>query len=78
MIVKEIFLRGQCPVGRYCAADDSQRGIEAALVFWPADRFLSVVAAAYIYSGSDDRQESATRSASAKHVWRYEISLQLK
>jgi hypothetical protein len=23
-------LRGQCPVGRYCAADDSQRGIDAA------------------------------------------------
>ena len=71
-------LRGQCPVGRYCAPDDSQRSIEAALAFWPAERFLLVVAAAYIYSGSNNQRESATRSASAKHVWRYEISLQLK
>ena len=32
---------------------------ENIIPFWPAERFLSVVGAIYIYSGSNNKQESA-------------------
>ena len=35
---------------------------DIALAFWPAERFLLVLAAAYIYRGSNNQRESATKS----------------